>query len=161
MQRWIVLGALVLSLLGGGLMFLYWKHHQSRPDRQWVPIPFNPESTQAARDKSVEELRKALLTDTILTGVARDCGIETKWKLESEQAALEELKRRVFIETGETVIKGIPSATLNIGVKGTVGEQPELKMLAERLIADVQRLVAPTPPKPMPTPASTSTAPNF
>src|SRR5690349_4373443 len=61
MQRWIVLGALVLSLLGGGLMFGYWKHHQSRPDRQWVPLPFNVESTQEQRDASVEELRKALL----------------------------------------------------------------------------------------------------
>jgi len=139
----------------------YWKHHQSRPDRQWVPIPFDPESTQAQRDKSVEELRKVLLTDAVLTGIARDCGIESKWKLESEQVALEELKRRVFIETGETVIKGIPTATLNIGVKGNVGEQQELRQLAERLIADVQRLVAPTPQKPMPTPASTATAPNF
>ena len=106
MQRWIVLGALVLPLLGGGLMFGYWKVHQSRPDRQWVPIPFNPESTQEQRDKSVEELRKALLTDTVLTGIVRDCGIESKWKLASEQAAVEELKRRVIIEEGETAIIG-------------------------------------------------------
>jgi hypothetical protein len=162
MQRWIVLGALVLSLLGGGLMFGYWKQHQSRPDRQWVPIPFNPESTQEQRDKSVEELRKALLTDTVLTGIVRDCGIESKWKLASEQAAVEELKRRAIIEEGETVLKGIPTATLNIGFKGTVGEQPELRMLSERMIADVQRLVAPgTPPTPEPTPASTSSAPKF
>jgi hypothetical protein len=163
MQRWIVLGALVLSLLGGGLMFGYWKHHQSRPDRQWVPIPFNPESSQEDRDKSVAELRKALLTDAVLTGIVRDCGIESKWKLQSEQAAVEELKRRIIIETGETIIKGIPSATLNIGFKGTVGEQRELKILAERLIADVQRLInqsaqqASTPA----TPASTSSAPKF
>ncbi len=162
MQRWIVLGALVLSLLGGGLMFGYWKVHQSRPDRQWVPIPFNPESTQEQRDKSVEELRKALLTDTVLTGIVRDCGIESKWKLASEQAAVEELKRRVIIEEGETAFKGIPTATLNIGFKGTVGEQPELRMLAERMIADVQRLVAPSPPPPpASTPASTSSAPKF
>jgi len=158
MQRWIVLGALVLSLLGGGLMFGYWKHHQSRPDRQWVPIPFNPESTEAQRDKSVEELRKALLTETVLTGIVRDCGIESKWKLASEQAAVEEIKRRIIIEKGETVIKGIPTATLNIGFKGNVGEQPQLRMLAERVIADVQRLIAPSAP-PAPTPASASTTP--
>jgi hypothetical protein len=159
MQRWIVLGALVLSLLGGGLMFGYWKHHQNKPDRQWVPIPFNPESTQAQRDKSVEELRKALLTETVLTGIVRDCSIESKWKLESEQAAVEEIKRRVIIEEGETVLKGIPTATLNIGFKGTVGEQPELKMLAQRMIEDVQRLVQSTPPPS--TPASTSSTPKF
>jgi hypothetical protein len=162
MQRWIVLGALVLSLIGGGLMFLYWKHHQSRPDRQWVPLAFNPESTQQQREQSMEELRKALFNDTVLTGIVRDCGIESAWKFESEQAAVEEIKRRVFIETGETVIKGIPTATLNIGFKGTVGEQPELKLLAGRLIKDVDRLINPTAPPPSgPTPASTSSAPKF
>ena len=164
MQRWIVLGALVLSLLGGGLMFGYWKQHQSRPDRQWVPIPFNPESTQEQRDKSVEELRKALLTDTVLTGIVRDCGIESKWKLQSEQAAVEELKRRVIIEAGETTLRGVPTATLNIGFKGNVGEQRELKMLAERLIEDVQRLINQSPPQASASPAtptSTSSAPKF
>jgi len=162
MQRWIVLGALVLSLLGGGLMFGYWKIHQSRPDRQWVPIPFNPESTKEQRKNSVEDLRKRLLTDTVLTGIVRDCGIESKWKLDSEQAAVEEIKRRIFIEEGETVIKGIPTATLNIGFKGTVGEQPDLKLLAERLIEDFQRLMASvTPAASEPKPASASSAPKF
>lgn len=155
MQRWIVLGALVLSILGGGLMYGYWKHHQSRPDRQWVPIPFNPESTQEQRDKSVEELRKALLTDTVLTGIVRDCGIESKWKLQSEHAAVEELKRRAIIEAGETTIKGIPTATLNIGFKGSVGEQPDLKALAERMIADVQRIITQSMPARPPEPTST------
>ncbi|HEY1120543.1 MAG TPA: hypothetical protein VGE67_03050 [Haloferula sp.] len=164
MQRWIVLGALVLSLLGGGLMFGYWKHHQSRPDRQWVPIPFNPESTQEQRDKSVEDLRKALLTDTVLTGIVRDCGIESKWKLQSEQTAIEELKRRVIIEAGETTLKGVPTATLNIGFKGNVGEQRELKMLSERMIEDVQRLITQSTPQveaSSATPTSTSSAPKF
>lgn len=155
MQRWIVLGALVLSILGGCLMYGYWKHHQSRPDRQWVPIPFNPESTQEQRDKSVEELRKALLTDTVLTGIVRDCGIESKWKLQSEHAAVEELKRRAIIEAGETTIKGIPTATLNIGFKGSVGEQPDLKALAERMIADVQRIITQSMPARPPEPTST------
>ncbi|MEK7953123.1 hypothetical protein [Luteolibacter soli] len=160
MQRWIVLGALLLSLLGGGLMYGYWVKHQSRPDKQWIPIPFTPESTQEQRDKSVEELRKALLTDTVLTGIVRDCGIESKWHLESEQAAVEELKRRAIIERGETTIKGIPTATLNVGFTGNVGEQPQLKALAERMIADVQRLIAPPPP-PTPTPTSASSTPKF
>jgi hypothetical protein len=160
MQRWIVLGALVLSLLGGGLMFLYWKHHQARPDRQWVPLAFDPEASQQQRDKTVEDLRKALFNETVLTGIVRDCGIESKWEFESEQAAVDEIKRRVFIETGETVLKGIPTATVNIGFKGTVREQPELKLLAGRLIKDVERLIAPTLP-PAPTPASTSSAPKF
>ncbi|MCW1887363.1 hypothetical protein OKA04_21680 [Luteolibacter flavescens] len=159
MQRWIVLGALVLTLLGSGSVFGYWKHRQNTPDRQWVELPFNPESTQAQRDKSVEELRKALLTETVLTGIARDCGIEAIWELGSEQAAVEELRRRVVIEEGETTYKGIPTSTLNVGFRGIVAERPELIELAERMSKDVQRLVNPESQQ---TPAgTTSSMPKF
>jgi hypothetical protein len=144
MQRWIVLGALVLTLLGGGAVFGIWKYKQGQPDRQFVPLAFNPESSQEQRERSVAQLRQALLTDAILTGIVRDTGIEAKWKLPSEQAAVEELRKRVILEAGETRLKGIPTATLNIGFKGIAAETHELKMLAERLMADVQRLVAPS-----------------
>lgn len=143
MQRWIVLGALVLTLLGGGTVFGIWKYKRAQPDRQFVPLAFNPESTEEQRQQSVDQLRQALLTDAVLTGIARDCGIEAKWKLGSEQAAVEELKKRVIIEAGETRMQGIPTATLNIGFKGIAAETSELKALAERMMADVQRLVAP------------------
>ena len=158
MQRWIVLGALVLCLLGGGAVFGVWKYKQGQPDRQYVPLAFNPDSTEEQREKSVAELRTALLKDAVLTGIVRDCGIESKWKLASEQAAVDELRKRVIIEAGETRIKGIPTATLNIGFKGIAAETNDLKMLAERLMEDVQRLVQPAGgTAPEATPASTGT----
>ena len=151
MQRWIVLGALLLTLLGGGSVFVYWKYKQGLPDRQYVPLAFNPESSEEQREKSVAELRQALLTDAVLTGIVRDTGIESKWKLGSEQAAVEELKKRVILEAGETRLKGIPTPTLNIGFKGIAAETRDLQMLSERLMEDVQRLIAPAAAEAAPT----------
>lgn len=145
MQRWIVLAALVLCLLGGGSVYGYWKYKQNLPEKRWVPLPFNPEASEAQRLESVKMMRDRLLTDDILTGVVRDCDVQGKWKLPSEEAAVEELRKRVFIDIGETIFKGIPTATLNIGFKGKAGERPELDLLAERLMQDVKRFIGPPP----------------
>jgi hypothetical protein len=149
MQRWIVLAALVLCLLGGGTVFGYWKYKQNQPEKRWVPLPFNPDSSQDQRKQSVIEMRERLLTDAILTGVVRDCDVQGKWKLASEQAAVADLKNRVFVDEGEIVVNGVPAATLNIGFRGKFGEREILDDLAERLMEDVKRLIAP-PPSPGP-----------
>lgn len=153
MQRWIVLAALVLCLLGGGTVFGYWKYKQNLPDRRWVPLPFNPEASQEQRKQSVLEMRERLLTDTILTGVVRDCNVQGKWNLATEEAAVQELKNRVFVDEGEIVVNGVPAATLNIGFRGKVGEQVILDQLSERLMQDVKRLIAPPQPGPAVAPA--------
>jgi hypothetical protein len=95
-------------------------------------------------------MRERLLTDEILTGLARDCDVQGKWALTSEEAAVEELRRRVFIEEGETLFKGIPAATLNIGFKGKVAESRDLDLLAERLMEDVKRFISAPAPEPAP-----------
>ncbi|WP_193210616.1 hypothetical protein [Luteolibacter marinus] len=156
MQRWIALASLVLVLLGGGVVFGYWKHKQGLPDKRYVPLAFNPDSTEEQRQASVKDLRDKLLTDVILTGIVRDCNVESKWELPSEQAAVEELKKRVIIEAGETRIKGVPTPTLNIGFSGIAAEHNDLNALAERLMEDVQRLVAPPEKKPAADPMPTS-----
>lgn len=150
MQRWIVLAALVLCLLGGGSVYGYWKYKQNLPDKRWVPLPFNPEASKAQRLESVKMMRERLLTDEILTGLARDCDVQGKWALTSEEAAVEELRRRVFIEEGETLFKGIPAATLNIGFKGKVAESRDLDLLAARLMEDVKRFISAPAPEPAP-----------
>lgn len=158
MQRWIVLAALVLCLLGGGTVFGYWKYKQGLPEKRWVPLPFNPDASEAQQQESMKMMRERLLTDEVLTGVVRDCDVQGKWKLSSEEAAVEELRKRVFIDIGETSFKGIPTATLNIGFKGKVGERPELDALAERLMQDVKRFIGPPP---SPSPDASAEAPKF
>ncbi len=143
MQRWIVVGAVVLFLLGGGGVFAVWKIKQQHPDHQYMPLPFSEQSTEAQREASVTELRERLLTDAILTGVARDRGIVSKWNLPSESAAIVELRRRAILRSGTDQIGGVFVDTLQIGFTGVVAEHDELKALSERLMADVQRLVRP------------------
>lgn len=143
MQRWIVAAAVVLCLLLGLGAFAYWKVKQNGPDFSYIPLPFNPDTTEGQREQTVKAMKAQLVTDTILTGVARDCGIEAKWDLPSEQAAVEELKRRLIFEAGETKLKGIPTATLNIGFRGKVAEHKDLQALSNRMMEDVQRVMAP------------------
>ncbi|TAE78440.1 MAG: hypothetical protein EAZ84_01235 [Verrucomicrobia bacterium] len=119
-------------------------YRQNLPDRRWVPLPFHPEIDAEQRDRSVSEMRGRLLTDPILTGVARDCDVQGRWDLASEEAALAELKARVFVEAGEMIFSGVPAHTLNIGFRGVAGEKDYLDRLSERLMEDVRRLVDPT-----------------
>lgn len=146
MQRWIVVAALVVCLLGGATVVgVWWNHRQNRPDKRWVPLEFNPDSTEAQRQESVLHMRENLLTDAILTGVVRDCDVQGEWELPSEEAAVAELRKRVFIDAGEFMVKGMPVATLNIGFRGTVGQKDFLDRLAGRLMDDVRRMIAPQP----------------
>ncbi len=146
MQRWIAAACVVLCLIAGGVYGL-WKYKQSRPDFSYVPLPFNPESSEEQREQTAKELRARLLTDEILTGLVRDRDLERKWEYPSEQAAVEDLKRRAIFEAGETDMgKGMKMPTLNIGFRGKRSEQAELQALSKRMMEDVQRVV--TPPKP-------------
>ena len=144
MQRWIVVaGVFVLCLLMGGGAFAYWKSKQNAPDFTYVPLPFNPDATEEQRQQTVTGMKEKLVTQETLTQIVRDCNITTTWGLASEQAAVEEVKRRLIFEAGETKLKGIPTQTLNIGFKGKVSEHDDLVRLSQRLMEDVQRLMAP------------------
>jgi hypothetical protein len=144
MQRWIVVAALVLCLLGGASVAgVWWNHRQNKPEKRWVPLMFTPETTEAQREACLTKMREDLLTDAILTGVVRDCDVQGEWELASEEAAVAELRKRVFVDAGEFMVKGMPVPTLNVGFKGTVGQKAYLDRLANRLKQDVDRLIVP------------------
>ncbi len=155
MQRWIVVAALVVCLLGGASVAgIWWNHRQNKPEKRWVPLDFNPESTEVQRQEIVVQMRENLLTDAILTGVARDCDVQGEWEMPSEEAAVAELRKRVFVDAGERMVKGMPVASLNIGFRGTVGQKEYLDRLSGRLMEDVRRMIAPQPAAPAAGPAS-------
>jgi len=143
MQRWIVLAAVVLVLLGGLGIFGIWKIKQQHPDFSYIPLGFSENSTEEQREASVKEMQERLLTDTVLTSVVRDCGIVSKWGLPSESAAVAELRKRVILRSGTDQINGVYTETLQIGFKGVVAEHQDLEALAKRLMEDVIRLIKP------------------
>jgi hypothetical protein len=158
MQRWILVAALVLVLLGGGGIFAVWKIKQQHPDFSYVPLSFSAGFTEEQREASVVEMRERLLTDAILTGVVRDCGIVSKWGLPSESAAVAELRKRVILRSGTDQINGVYTDTLQIGFEGVVSENDELQALSRRLMEDVARLIQPPPAQKT---ASPGPAPDF
>ena len=158
MQRWIVVAALVLLVLGGAGIFAVWKIKQQHPDFCYIPLGFSETSTEGQREASVTEMRERLLTDAILTSVVRDCGIVSKWGLPSESAAVAELRQRMILRSGTDQIGGVYTDTLQIGFKGTVSEHDDLQALAKRLMEDVARLIQPQPGQKTSSPAP---APSF
>lgn len=166
MQRWIVAGVLVLFLLGGGGIFGYWKIRQQQPDFQYIPLPFNSNSTAEQRETSEKQMRERLLTDAILTGLVRDCDIVSKWDLPSESAAVEELRRRAIVKVDKDKINEIEVDALRIGFNGVVAEHAELQDLSQRLMQDVQRLIQQdqsggASPTPAPAGAGAGAGPKF
>jgi hypothetical protein len=153
MQRWIVVAALVLLFLGGAGVFAVWKIKQQHPDFCYIPLGFSENSTEAQREASVTEMRERLLTDAILTGVVRDCGIVSKWGLPSESAAIAELRNRAILRSGTDQIDGVFTDTLQIGFQGVVSEHDDLQSLAKRLMEDVSRLIQPPPAEKTASPA--------
>ena len=156
MQRWIVVGALVLFLLGGGGLFAVWKVKQNTTrDFSYVPLPFRADSTEEQRKASVEDMREKLLTDEILTGVVRDCNIVSKWSLPSEAAALAELRKRVILKADTNRIDNVDMEVLRIGFEGVVAEHDDLQALSQRLMEDVHRIIAKDSAKAVPASAPT------
>lgn len=141
MQRWIIAGALVLFLLGGGGLFAVWKIRQQRPDHQYIPMAYNPTSTPEERARTEKEMRERLVTDAVLTGVVRDCNIVSKWNLPSESAAVQELRDRMIFGTDFDDIQGVKTECLRIGFRGVVSEHKDLEALSKRMMDDVQRIL--------------------
>jgi hypothetical protein len=141
MQRWIIAGVVAFFLLGGGVIFGYWKIKQQTPDHRYIPLPFNSAISPERRVTTAAEFKERLLTDAILTGVARDCDIVSKWHLPSETVAVEKLREKAMVEIGTDKVNEIDTECLRIGFRGVVAEHNDLETLAERLMQDVSRLV--------------------
>lgn len=142
MQRWIVIIALVLLLLGGGAVFGLWKFKQTRPDRIYVPLHFSTESTTEQRRQTADEMRSRLLTREILAAVARDTNVASAWNLGSEEAAVEELSKRAFVEVGEAPSpSGGRAPSLNVGFRGIRAENGMLRTLTDRLGEDLKKII--------------------
>ncbi len=141
MQRWIALVTVVLLLLGVGGGVLYWNHRQNRPDKVWVPLPLNPETPEDARGTIVKQLGTELRKPSVLLGVATDVQFATKLGLPSNEAAVDELGKRLFVEIGtaDTAVGKIPS--INIGVNGKSKEHELLGQVSIRLMKDVRRII--------------------
>ena len=146
MQRWIVIGVVAMILAMGGAVAGYRVIKQNRPSPIWVPMPVNPELPGDKRDEIRKELKGKLKERGLLGNVVKDLGLAKAWGLASDEAAIDELSRRVFVDSGETITPTGPVPTFNIGVTGKVKEKGLSEKIAMRLMDDVWKILGIDPP---------------
>ncbi|WP_411826533.1 hypothetical protein [Luteolibacter sp. AS25] len=144
MQRWILWAALAvvgLALIGGGGLYGYREFSQGKPANIWVPIPLNLETPLDEQENIASKIDTELRKDEILKKVISDLGLVGKFGVSGEDAALVELKKRLFVEVGLTETHVGPMPSINVGMKGTRREAELSTEMTERVAKDVFRMI--------------------
>jgi hypothetical protein len=141
MQRWIVLGVLVLGLLGAGSRFGYREYLRNKHAPVWVPMPINAELTLEKRTEICDELKERLLDEDLLMKVVKDTGAAAKWELASDEAAVVEISKRLFVRSGsmKSATGSVPA--IHVGLNGKGREREVLGAVATRLMKDVFKIL--------------------
>jgi hypothetical protein len=116
------------------------EYHLRQPSRIWVPLALRADFSMEDQKKLAEEINTSLRTDEILRAVVMDLNLREKFKQPSEDAAVKELDRRLFVEVGsaDTPNGSVPS--INIGVSGIGHEADLLGEASMRIIREVWRM---------------------
>ena len=121
------LGALGLVLMFFGARYAKREYHLSKPSKIWVPLPLRADISMADQNNLAAQIGERLRTDAILRQVVVEAGLQEKFGQPSEDAAVKELERRMFVEVGTaTTPSGMEVPSINIGVSGTGHEKEVL-----------------------------------
>lgn len=142
---WAVLGIVGLVVLFFGARYAKREYHLRQPAKIWVPIVLRADLSMEDQKKLADQIREKLRTDEILRAVVVDAGLQKKFKQPSEDAAVKDLKRRLFVEVGsaDTPMGSVPS--INIGVAGIGHEGDILGEASMRIIRDVYLMIGINP----------------
>jgi len=144
MQRWklyVGLGIVGLVLLGGGAYFARKEYFASKPAPIWIPFNLRmgiPMEDQKAFAQLIDE---RLSDDDLLRQIVIDADLQSGFNQPTEDAAIQELKRRIFVKVGtaDTPQGAVPS--VNVGLNGTQRENELLRRATLRMIKDVWRMI--------------------
>eukprot|EP00903_Cladosiphon_okamuranus_P003621 g3619.t1 len=92
-----------------------------------------------------EEIDQKLRTDDILGGVVADLKLVEKFDVADENAAIEELGKRLFVEVGTADTQMGPMPSVNVGMKGTRRDGELSREMTERVVKDVFRMIGVDP----------------
>lgn len=137
MQRWILTGVVAVILVLGGGAFGYWTIKQNRPAPIWVPLSMKADFPYDKRKEIAKELKTKLEKKEILLKVSKDLGLAAAWKLPSDEAAADELGKRLFVDLGDMDTPDGKVPSMNIGVRGKLKEKELSGKIAVRLMKDV------------------------
>lgn len=137
--------AMLLVLGGGG--FAYRTYKQNRPQPIWVPLPVNPDLPAEKRKEVAAELKKSLMKPEVLILVSKDLGLPKSFGLPTDEAAANEVARRMFVDVGEAdAPTGGKVPSINIGIKGMRKDSDVSGKIAMRLMQDVWKILGIKPP---------------
>ncbi len=146
MQRWMLYAGLAvigLLLLAGGGYYGFHQYRMGKSAPRWVPLPLRYGVPMEEQKELARQLEEKLRNDEFLKTVVVDAKLKEGFEVESEEAALEELKRRMFVKVGTfqmpTGSGTVPS--VNIGVEGTRREKEVLDAASTCLIREAWRLM--------------------
>ena len=144
MQRWMlwtVMGVIGLTVMFFGARYAKREYHLRQPSKIWVPIALRADISMEAQKKLTEQINTKLRTDEILRAVVMDLDLREKFNQPSEDAAVKELNRRLFVEAGsaDTPNGSVPS--INVGVSGIGHESKLLGEASMRVLRDVWRII--------------------
>lgn len=134
------MGMVAMFLLVGGGGFAYWNHNRGRPHPVWVPLPLNPEFSDAKREEVAKEVKTKLNTKEILTRISKDLDLAKRWRMASDDEVAGELGRRLFVTVGEADSPLGKVPLINIGVQGPEKDKGVSEEIAVHLIKDVKKL---------------------
>jgi len=130
-----------LVLLTGGGLYGYREYLRSKPAPIWVPLALRADISMGDQEKLAKEIEARLRTDEVLRNVVLDAGLQTKFGSPTEDAAVKELEKRLFVKVGtaETPQGTVPS--INVGFTGTGREKEATGAAATRVIKDVWKML--------------------
>ena len=149
MQRWIVIGAVIVGLMiamAGGGYYALKSYKQSRPAPVWVPLPINPELSSEKTREIVDDLKSRLSEPELLQRVSKDLSLTQEWAMPTDEACAAEIGRRLFVRSGEadTPMGKVPA--IHVGVHGKRKERELSGKIAMRLMDDVWPMLGIDPP---------------
>ena len=158
---YVGVGIVGLILLVGGAFVARKEYYASKPGPIWVPLTLTVGISMEEQNALADQIDERLRDDDLLRQIVIDADLQNGFNQPTEEAAIEELKRRLFAKAGsaDTPQGSVPS--VNVGVTGTRREHEVLERAAKRIIKDVWRMMGidPDTGKPLQKPGSAPIAP--
>lgn len=145
-----------LFLLAGGGYYARKQYYAAKPAPIWIPLALRADISMTEQKSLAEQIDEKLRTDTILRQIVIDADLQKGFNQPTEDAAVKELDRRLFVKVGTADTPNGTVPSINVGVNGNGKEKEVLGKAAQRIIRDVWRMIGidPDTGQPLQAPAS-------